>query len=392
MLVGAALLTACESDRDSNPTIQEPTTFVLNNPSYAASNVYDLKASKSVELTCTQPDYGYAAVTTYSVQVALTDEWIEATETTPANYQVLPTTFTTAKLDAIAIELDKAIVKLSEWTSEAECPATSMKVWVRLKAHVGTDLYPIHSNAVELTVLPYYIELKDAVPATYYILGGCIGDGKWSNTVAGLGVSMIPMSLQADYEYDKVNGKGEFVYTGYLVAEQGFKIVGKVGSWDEQWGNATVAGIDSPVRNDGGSKDFMVSESAWYTITLNSKDNKLTIGKAKSQENATEYASMQLVGTFGGWDTTPLVLTKTGGEHSHVWYGDVTFAADANTKLADPEGCKFRVDNTWSASWGGVSFPFALAANSNIPYKAGNYTVIFNDLSGCYYFIENVAQ
>ena len=32
ILVATALLTACEDDRDSNPTIQEPTTFVLNTP------------------------------------------------------------------------------------------------------------------------------------------------------------------------------------------------------------------------------------------------------------------------------------------------------------------------------------------------------------------------
>lgn len=59
ILVATALLTACEDDRDSNPTIQEPTTFVLNTPANATYNVYDLNQSKNIELTCTQPDYGY---------------------------------------------------------------------------------------------------------------------------------------------------------------------------------------------------------------------------------------------------------------------------------------------------------------------------------------------
>ena len=58
ILVATALLTACEDDRDSNPTIQEPTTFVLNTPANATYNVYDLNQSKNIELTCTQPDYG----------------------------------------------------------------------------------------------------------------------------------------------------------------------------------------------------------------------------------------------------------------------------------------------------------------------------------------------
>lgn len=55
ILVATALLTACEDDRDSNPTIQEPTTFVLNTPANATYNVYDLNQSKNIELTCTQP-------------------------------------------------------------------------------------------------------------------------------------------------------------------------------------------------------------------------------------------------------------------------------------------------------------------------------------------------
>ena len=45
ILVATALLTACEDDRDSNPTIQEPTTFVLNTPANATYNVYDLNHS-----------------------------------------------------------------------------------------------------------------------------------------------------------------------------------------------------------------------------------------------------------------------------------------------------------------------------------------------------------
>ena len=37
------LFTACETDNDSNPILNEPDTFTLNTPAYAANNVYDLK-------------------------------------------------------------------------------------------------------------------------------------------------------------------------------------------------------------------------------------------------------------------------------------------------------------------------------------------------------------
>lgn len=37
------LFTACETDNDSNPILNEPDTFTLNTPAHAANNVYDLK-------------------------------------------------------------------------------------------------------------------------------------------------------------------------------------------------------------------------------------------------------------------------------------------------------------------------------------------------------------
>ena len=43
------LFTACETDNDSNPILNEPDTFTLNTPAYAANNVYDLKNAQTVQ-------------------------------------------------------------------------------------------------------------------------------------------------------------------------------------------------------------------------------------------------------------------------------------------------------------------------------------------------------
>ena len=74
------LFTACETDNDSNPILNEPDTFTLNTPAYAANNVYDLKNAQTVELTCSQPDYGFPAATTYTVQASFEQDFIEATD------------------------------------------------------------------------------------------------------------------------------------------------------------------------------------------------------------------------------------------------------------------------------------------------------------------------
>ena len=111
-----SVFTACEKDDDSNPVLKEPTTFSLNLPPYAANNIYDLKNAKTVELTCSQPDYGFPAATTYSVQVALNSEFTEKTEESEANYTELTTTYSTAKMDVVASELNTAIIEL--WTAQ----------------------------------------------------------------------------------------------------------------------------------------------------------------------------------------------------------------------------------------------------------------------------------
>lgn len=49
LLVGAFALTACEEDRESNPTLTQPTQFVLNDP--AITGAVDLQKSQSVALT-----------------------------------------------------------------------------------------------------------------------------------------------------------------------------------------------------------------------------------------------------------------------------------------------------------------------------------------------------
>jgi hypothetical protein len=379
LLAGLITFWACDSDHDSNPVYQQPGTFVLNTPGYA-SIVTDLQKSTTLALTTSQPDYGFTAATTYAVQVSLNDTWNAGTEDVPATYEELATTYTVAKPLADAVELDRAIAKLSAWETADDLDGQPIDVFIRLKASVSSFVSPVYSNVVKIKVLPYYIKLTDALPATYYLIGACIGDGTWTNGQDAIGVSMIPLSLIENQEYNKVDGKGEFAYTGYFPAGQGFKLVGIPGSWDEQWG--VTDGAFS--HNDSGSGDITVATDGWYTVTLNTVKNELKIEAA--DVNPADFAAMQLVGTFEGWGTTPLEMTKTTGEHSHVWYADVTFDADADISGSDPEGCKFRTDDSWSNNWGGNNFPYSVTSGSNVPYKAGKYRVVFNDLNKCYFF------
>ena len=59
LLAGVALMgfTSCEDDRDSNPTLTVPDSFVLNIPALAG-NGYDLANCEWSELSCKQPKFG----------------------------------------------------------------------------------------------------------------------------------------------------------------------------------------------------------------------------------------------------------------------------------------------------------------------------------------------
>ena len=47
LLAGLAMFTACTDDRDSNPTVQQPSTFELNMPALGGG-VYDLANTDSI--------------------------------------------------------------------------------------------------------------------------------------------------------------------------------------------------------------------------------------------------------------------------------------------------------------------------------------------------------
>ena len=216
-----------------------------------------------------------------------------------------------------------------------------------------------------MSILPY----TAVTPRPYYIIG--LGDGKWSNSAAGVGVSIYPMSVVSGNKYN-IAGDGEFTFTGYFSASKGFKLIRDFGNWDEQWGMTGTAYI----HNNGGSGNITVPADGYYTITLNSITNTLTV--LPTLVTPTTYTQIGLIGAFNSWGAD-VVMTPAETTNNHVWYTTQTFTSDG--------GCKFRANGGWTTSWGGNSFPVGMSGG-DIPAKAGTYKVLFNDVEGCYYFIK----
>lgn len=399
LLIGiTSIFTACTDDNDANPTLIQPTEFVLNTPAFA-NNTVDLKNSSILNLSWSQPKYTAENApinATYEVQVSPTNSFTvskaqaDADETgaTVADYTALNRTETHCKYEVTGTELNTALLKLCNW-EEDQVPA-ELDLTVRVASYIAEGskrLNEVISNPVTIKVKPYYQMLKNADPELWYLIGGCVGDGTWNNgSAANIGVSQIPLSPLSTEKYDATTGQGKLTYTGYFISSQGFKII-KNQVWDDyEWGSADGNSIGSPIlklnNNGAGGGDFKVPADGYYTITLNTATLDLSIAAA---ENApAEYASISIIGVNGDWDND-LVMSPVDtweGAKPHVWKYDITFADDTEMK--------FRTTGSWDTNWGGTGFPYGWGTNggANIPVKAGSYTVLFNDITGYYTLIS----
>lgn len=211
MLVGIiSLFASCSDDNDSNPTLIQPTEFKLNTPEYVNSTI-DLEHSTGLSLSWSQPKYtadNAPINVTYEVQVSPTNTFTVSTDEAAADesgekvadYAALSHTTLECKTSASAEEIDKALVKILKLT-EDNVPA-EQDAYVRVNAFIleGTNrLNPIASNSVQLKVKPYYIELKDATPTMWYLVGNMFG-GKWAGDKS-IGVDALPMFLKPNFSY-----------------------------------------------------------------------------------------------------------------------------------------------------------------------------------------------
>lgn len=395
LFVGLMAFTSCESDRDDNPKVQLPshqgaTFFELNDPA-VGSQAVDLQNSESIELKAhAAPDYGFPAEIIYGAQVALNQNF-DADKT-----QTLTTTGSSTVYQALALEIDKALMLLRECYSEADFTTlfteaertTGMDIYIRMTAIMAnaTDSSSfVVSTAKPLKVIPYFVEALNTPPHFWYLVGGNIADGTWGNSKSGVGVSMIPFYTVKGETYSKATGDGVFSYTGYFSAGE-FKIVADPGDWDHGMCGGTEKG--GQVYRDGGDDpgNIKVENAGYYTLTLDTKAHTLQI--APYTEAVSVYTKITMPGDINSWDQAngnPLspITTVSGGEN-HDWVCDVTFDGDFT------DGVKFAADGAWTVNWGSADFPWGVGVGNgpNIPYTKGGYKVFFNDITGQFMFVE----
>lgn len=218
----------------------------------------------------------------------------------------------------------------------------------------------------EVTDVPVKVLLKQSEADIWYMTGSCIADGSWGNSE--LGKNVIPL-------YPDPEDVTILRYVGYL-NNDGFKLIHKVGSWDEQWGMKD----GNLVKNDGGSGNITLpGNPGYYEITYNTAADKITITPYTG--TVSTFATITIPGGYQSWTVTGNAMTASSSKvENHDWYESINLTEDTELKFAN---------GTWDINWGASTFPQGKGTQGgpNIPAKAGNWVVCFNDILGQYVFI-----
>ena len=240
-----------------------------------------------------------------------------------------------------------------------------------IPADIPADKYRLTFDMINRS---YQFEAIKETPDLWYLVGSCIGDGSWDNNSYSLGTSLVPLYPQPD-------NKDMLKYVGYFPAGEGFRLIHTPGHWEEQWGMSD----GHLVKNDISSDVIKVAKDGYYQITYDMAMDVVTITE---YTNVVEvFTSMGMPGTYQEnqeWNPATTLMSPMGTVfENHDWIKkNMTFDSD--------EELKFAADGNWYFNWGSEAFPVGVGIQygPNIPVSAGTYTVVFNDILGTYYFIE----
>ena len=380
LLSSICLFAACADDNDSNPTLVMPTTFQLNTPAYAPESV-DLLTTSGLAFTWSQPNYGgFPVAAQYQMQFSLNNSFTtsvaealaDESGATVADYVALDQVYNSCKGTVDAAQLAKGLMQIAKWDSD-KVPVTTA-VYARLAADYANSI--VYSNVVTINVSPYYVELKDAAPIMWYLVGNNILDGSWSNDP---GVSSLPMFIQSDYAYDKATGAGEITYLNYFTTD-GWKIQPQDFNWNLGFmsdGNPNGAVF----RNNGDDNgNIWCDPEGYYLVTVNTANNTCTI--APQDITPKVYDQICMAGSFNNWSDTDMTPANKEGEN-HVWVYIMTVEEGV------VEQVKFKIAGSWDTNWGygtedGEVNTCGKGTNGgkNIGVPEGTWIILFNDITG----------
>ena len=255
LLCSICILSACADDRDSNPTLQNPTdgSLVLNIPGMSENAIFDLANSETVNLTLNSlPNYGFPAYTNYTVSASLKSNMENSVD-------ILSAASSKLAVDAASLASELTTLALAEGYDTEEFPLT-IPVYFQVRAaatkYAGSAIEGTEttSNIVSLkNVLLQFALPPVNPPANLYVVGNFNG-WSWDSSV-----TMAPT-------YDATNKFWHIVW----IDESGLKFNAEK-AWDGGevgfGGLRTISGSRAGDIVDGGG-NIASSKPGWYLMVI----------------------------------------------------------------------------------------------------------------------------
>ncbi|MDE6487581.1 MAG: SusE domain-containing protein [Muribaculaceae bacterium] len=302
-------LAACNDDK--TPVLNVPDSFTLNTPP-TAEQYYELTPGGTIALTCSQPDYGFVATASYSVEISLDKETTYAIASNEPNLA----SFTINDEDvATGLCVLRGIENPDDWTDPGYQP-----LYIRAIAQLNNDgLGLVKSNWIELQHVKGYFAIPS--PGYIYLVGSC---SEWNMT------ETETLKQWRLYESDKAIGSK--IYSGVFNVPAGQALFRFYTELDGDWDTFSYG----PCNNHGGDA---VSSDGAYNIACAFTDGLFEDGikATKDNFNFATWAGGEMTIVVDMSDENNMTVTITEGAHEVV-VSNYAYMVGNNGGWATPEG------------------------------------------------------
>lgn len=318
-------MASCQETKDENPVFQKPTKFELNTPAFA-NEYYELTEDGMLEITCSQPDYGFGAVTQYAVELSLDENFTQSQTITP----LYPTQ---ARLQLSDADLAVAMCNLEGVaTPDDYNPDDAVRTaYLRAVASIrGVEGSEITSNVIKLARVKYYLAVKSA--GYIYLCGSMTG---WKD----------PTDDNAEFYsgyrlYEAETAIGSKIYSGVFTFPAGdnyFRFYTELTGWAD---NGKLPSVGANPNNDDNltiTDDF--KDDAYTGPAVPGKGCWVYTCDAETVVTITVNMSMEdkytITVQLGAVDTTP---------------AEVIYMCGNNTSWAEPSADNEAKYDAWKLS------------------------------------------
>jgi hypothetical protein len=264
--------------------------------------------TKIINFSFSQPNFGYAAAVTNTLQIdPAGDNWKNPMSVT-LGAKVLSQGYSTSDFNSLLLKLNLTA-------------GVATQVNVRIQHSIGTNVAPVYSNTLALTVTPFNLT------SWLWITGQFSG---WVNV----------KTPSAEDSLVSVTGNG--IYTGIInfpAGENQFLILPVKGDWGHKYATTDAQGsTSSTVTYDGPNNYYAPAAAGQYWVTINTNNNTISFALA-------DYYSV-IGDAAQGWGTD--VDMKYINDGNQTW----TVTLPLTVELPPNDGYKVRKDHAWAVSYG----------------------------------------